>query len=136
VDNEAKACLDEVALSLQRQSDAKAVVVGESDAKEKAITAKEQKKALKNKHVKVEDFAAQRAVNSKDYLVTEKGIDASRVSVATGTADSQKVENYLVPAGANFAADVAGTTPVNESAVKVEARKPLAAKAHKKAAKK
>ena len=28
VDNEAKACLDEVALDLQRQADAKAVVVG------------------------------------------------------------------------------------------------------------
>ena len=35
VDNEAKACLDEVALDLQRQSDAKAVVVGQSNAKEK-----------------------------------------------------------------------------------------------------
>ena len=41
VDNEAKACLDEVALDLQKQSDAKAVVVGESTAKEKAKTAKE-----------------------------------------------------------------------------------------------
>jgi len=36
VDNEAKACLDEVALDLQRQADAKAVVVGQSNAKEKA----------------------------------------------------------------------------------------------------
>ena len=38
VDNEAKACLDEVALDLQKQSDAKAVVVGNSNAKEKAKT--------------------------------------------------------------------------------------------------
>ncbi len=30
VDNEAKACLDQVALDLQRQADAKAVIVGES----------------------------------------------------------------------------------------------------------
>ena len=42
VDNEAKACLDEVALDLQKQSDAKAVVVGDSNAKEKAKTAKEE----------------------------------------------------------------------------------------------
>jgi hypothetical protein len=32
----------------------------------------------------VDLFAAQRAVNAKDYLVTEQGIDASRISVATG----------------------------------------------------
>ena len=57
------------------------------------------------------DYAAQRAVNTKDYLVTEKGIDASRVSVATGTTDGQTVEDYLVPAGATFTTDVTGTTP-------------------------
>jgi len=67
---------------------------------------------LKHKHAKVWDSAAERAVNVKDYLVTEKGIDASRIkSVATGTTDAQEVETYLVPAGANFAADVQGTTP-------------------------
>jgi hypothetical protein len=127
VDNEAKACLDEVALDLQKQSDAKVVVVGTATAKEKAKMAKEQKAALKNKHIKVEDFAAQRAVNTKDYLVTEKGIDPSRVIVAISTADDQRVEDYLVPAGANFSAEVAGTKPVDESAVKAETRKPLPA---------
>ena len=58
---------------------------------------------MKNKHAKVEDLAAERAVNAKDYLVTEKGIDASRISVATGTTDGQTVEDYLVPSGATFA---------------------------------
>ncbi len=125
VSNEAKACLDEVALDLQRQSDAKVVVVGTATAKEKAKMAKEQKAALKYKHVKVEDFAAQRAVNTKEYLVTEKGIDASRVIVATSSVDDQSVEDYLVPAGASFSADVAGTQAVDESAVKAETRKPL-----------
>ena len=134
VDNEAKACLDEVALSLQKQSDAKAVVVGTSDEKEKAVTAKEAKKALKNKHVKVVDLAAERAVNTKDYLVTEKGIDASRVSVATEQTDGQKVEDYLVPAGASFSGDVAGTTSVDETAVKPQVRKALPAKHHAKKA--
>ena len=134
VDNEAKACLDEVALELQRHSDAKVVLVGNSDAKEKAKTAKEQKAALKNKHLKVVDPAAERAVNAKDYLVKEKGIDASRVGVVTGTADSQTVENYLVPSGASFVSDVPNTSAVDESAVKPQARKPVAATAHKKAA--
>jgi outer membrane protein OmpA-like peptidoglycan-associated protein len=132
VDNEAKACLDEVALSLQKQSDAKAVVVGTSDAKEKAAAAKQEKAAKRNKHVKVVDLAAERAVNTKDYLVTEKGIDASRVSVATEPTDGQKVEDYLVPAGASFSGDVVGTTPVDETTVKPKARKALPTKHHAK----
>jgi len=136
VNNEAKAVLDEIALELQKQPDAKLVVVGEANAKERAKTAKEQAFAEKHKHAKVHDFAAQRAVDVKDYLVTEKGIDASRISTATGTTDSQTAENYLVPSGATFSADVQGTTPVDETMVKPEARKPLTGKAaHKKAAK-
>ena len=126
MDNEAKACLDEVALDLQRQSDAKAVVVGASDAAEKATMAKEDAAAKKRRHPKpVVDDAAQRAVNAKDYLVTEKGVDASRISAATGTTDGQTVEDYLVPTGATFTNDVNGTTPVDETAVKPEVRKPL-----------
>jgi hypothetical protein len=123
VDNEAKACLDQVALSLQSQSDAKAVVVGEETSEEKM--------PKKGKHHMHEaDFAAQRAVDTKAYLVEDKGIDASRISVATGTADSQTVENYLVPAGATFTADVPGTTPVDESTVKPIKRVPLGEKKH------
>jgi hypothetical protein len=131
VDNEAKACLDSVALSLQQQSDAKAVIVGESDAKEKSKEEKAKAMEAKRKHPKpVEDDAAQRAVNTKEYLVTEKGIDASRISAATGTTDGQTVEDYLVPSGATFATDVSGTTPVDETAVKPQVRKPLGEKKH------
>jgi hypothetical protein len=124
VDNEAKACLDDIALSLQKQSDAKAVLVGESTAEER--TAKQMKKHAKGEGA--ENLAAQRAVNTKDYLVTEKGIDASRISVATGSMDGKRVEDYLVPAGASFSDDVHGTTPVDEAVVKAQARKPLADK--------
>ena len=130
VDNEAKACLDQVALDLQNQAGATAVVVGESNEKEKTATAKEAKRALKHKHVKVIDSAAERAVNTKEYLVTEKGIDAARVSVATGATDAQTVEDYLVPSGATFANDVQGTTPVDETAVKPVVRKPLPERKH------
>ena len=123
VDNEAKACLDQVALSLQNQSDAKAVLVGHATAEENA--------PRQGKHsMKTADYAAQRAVNTKAYLVEEKGIDASRISVATGSADSQTVENYLVPAGATFTNDVQGTTPVDESVVKPIKRVPLGERHH------
>jgi hypothetical protein len=134
VDNEAKACLDEVALNLQQQADAKAVIVGEADSKEKAKTEKMETMEAKRKHPKpVMDDAAQRAVNTKEYLVTEKGIDASRITVATGTTEGQTVEDYLVPAGATFSTDVNGTTAVDETKVKAEVRKPLGEKhpAHK-----
>jgi hypothetical protein len=131
VDNEAKACLDEVALDLQKQPDAKAVVVGESNDKEKAAQEKAEKLNARRKHPKpVENAAALRAVNAKQYLVTDKGIDPSRIIVATGTGDDQKVENYLVPAGANFGADVPGTTPVDESTVKPQERKALGERPH------
>jgi len=69
-------------------------------------------------------------VNTKEYLVTEKGIDASRISAASGTTDGQTVEDYLVPAGATFTNDVQGTTPVDETMVKPEGRKPLGEKHH------
>ena len=95
--------------NLQKQPDAKLVVVGESDAKEKAQTAKEQKFALKHKHAKVVDLAAARAVNVKDYLVTEKGIDASRISVADRhVTDAQKVENLPGARGREFCGRRAG----------------------------
>lgn len=128
VDNEAKACLDQVALDLQNHADAKVVLVGEATGTEKA--------PKPGKHAKMEDVASERAVNTKEYLVTEKGIDASRVSVATGSADGQTVENYLVPTGVTFTSDVQGTSPVDETVVKPEIRNPLGEKQtqHKKAA--
>jgi len=131
VDNEAKACLDEVALSLQKQSDAKVVIVGNSDTTEKA---KQQTAAEKHKTANDANTADKRAVNAKDYLVTEKGIDAARISVATGKTNSQKAENYLVPSGATFSADVAGTTLIDETTVTAQPRKPLAVRkrAHRK----
>jgi hypothetical protein len=132
VDNEAKACLDQVTQALKSDSTATVVVVGESTAKEKDL------KEGKGKKAKPAEIAAQRAVNTKDYLVTEEqsGIDASRVSVRLGTTDGQTVEDYLVPSGATFENDVQGTTAVDETAVKPQAREPLGAKPvhHKKAA--
>jgi hypothetical protein len=134
VDNEAKACLDQVTQALKSDSTATVVVVGESTAKEKEM------KEGKGKKAKPVWIAAQRAVNTKAYLVTEEqsGIDASRVSARTGTTDGKTVEDYLVPSGATFDTDVQGTTAVDETAVKPEARKPMGAAKpmhHKKAGK-
>ncbi len=106
VDNEAKACLDDVALNAQRTTDATVVVVGSSDATEKMG----------------DKLAAQRAVNAKDYLVKEKGIDASRIQVRTDGQTGKQVQNYLVPAGATFENDVQGTTAVDENSVQAQSR--------------
>jgi hypothetical protein len=94
VDNEAKACLDQVALSLQNGSDAKLVLIGSAASGEKGGG----------------KLAAQRAVNTKAYLVSEKGIDASRITVYTGTRDGKTVTTTLVPAGATF--DASGDTQI------------------------
>ncbi len=112
VDNEAKACLDDISLNLQRSSDAKLAVVGNAASGER----------MGNK------LAAERSVNTKDYLVKEKGIDASRVAVYTGTQDGKTVTMTLIPAGATL--DSTGITAVDESAVKIRPRS--AVRRHKK----
>jgi len=130
VDNVAKGCLDGFTIDFHNLPNATIALVGESDAKEKAVTAREEKYAEKHKHAKVEDSAAQRVVNAKEYLVTEKAIDATRVSVYTGSGDAQSVETYLVPSGASFTDNVHGTTPVDETMVKPVVRKPLPMRHH------
>ena len=112
VDNEGKACLDDLALNLQRSTDATLDLVGNAGSAEKDGPHK----------------AAERAVNTKDYLVKEKGIDASRVAVFTGTDDSKTVTTTLVPTGATPVT----ATPVDETAVKPVPRKALAAGGHHK----
>jgi hypothetical protein len=124
VDNEGKACLDDVALALQRSSDAKLALVGNEDAKEQKMDAREEKMHKRHPEASV---AAKRAINTKDYLVTEKGIDASRIMVYTGTDDAQTVTTTLVPAGADNPA--ANDTTVDESTVKAV---PRTRRSHKK----
>jgi hypothetical protein len=133
VDNEAKACLDQIALDLKQTPDARIVIAADSNAKEKLITSKQEKIAARHKHSKVEYFDKQRAVNVKDYLVNDQGIDAGRISVTTGTGDDMNVQDYLIPAGATFADDVQGTIAVDETDVKPEGRKPLPERHHKRA---
>lgn len=84
VDNEAKGCLDDVALAMQRESGAQLIVIGEHGLDEGR------------------PLAAERAANVKQYLVAEKGIDSSRIQIRTSTKYAHRAENVLVPAGASF----------------------------------
>jgi len=84
VDNEAKGCLDEVALSLNRDASSRLVVVGRHGISEQPSA------------------AAERALNISQYLIVEKGIDASRIELRTGDDQVRGADNVLVPAGATF----------------------------------
>jgi hypothetical protein len=124
VDNTCKAELDDVALKLQQDPDAKLVVVGNADPKEVA----------KSKH---KDLAAERAVDVKFYISggeAKQNIDPSRIETRTGTAGTMTSEQWIVPAGATFPG-AGTTTPVDETKIKAipDHPKPVAKKAAKKA---
>jgi hypothetical protein len=57
--------------------------------------------------------AAERAINTKQYRVTEKGIDASRIAVYAGSTGNKTVDTILIPPGATL--DITGLTPVDDS---------------------
>ena len=120
VDNTCKAALDDVALKLQQDPEAKLVVVGNSDPKEKR-----------------KNLAAERAVDVKAYLSggeAKQNIDPSRIETRTGTAGTVTTEHWIVPSGATFPG-ASSTTPVDESKVKAipDHPKPAAKKGAKKA---
>jgi hypothetical protein len=89
VDNEAKGCLDDIALELNRSSDSVLVIVGKHDPTE------------------TPDAAAERTLNEKQYLVVEKGIEPSRIELRTGETAGRTADNVLVPPGATW--DPSGT---------------------------
>jgi outer membrane protein OmpA-like peptidoglycan-associated protein len=84
VDNRAKAILDGVALQLQQQADATAIVTGYADTSEAGGEA----------------LATRRAANVRAYLL-EKGIDSNRITTrAVVEAGKSGVVVTVVPAGA------------------------------------
>ena len=120
VDNTCKAMLDDVASKLQQDPDAKLVVVGNADPKEKR-----------------KNLAAERAVDVKFYITegeAQQHIDASRIECRTGNAGTMASEQWIIPAGASFP-EASSTTVVDESKVKAipDHPKPAAKKAAKKA---
>ncbi|MFC6645244.1 outer membrane beta-barrel protein [Granulicella cerasi] len=84
VDNEAKACLDDIALTLGSQTDAHLEMVGNARPNENP------------------QEAAERALNARQYLVQEKGIDPSRIEVRVGQTSGRTLDNVLVPTGSTY----------------------------------
>jgi hypothetical protein len=84
VDNEGKACLDDIALTLNRDTTSKLVIVGRHADDE------------------TPDAAAQRDLNVEQYLTDEKGIDPARISMRTSGQSGRILDNTLVPDGASF----------------------------------
>jgi len=87
VNNEAKACLDEVAVQMQRESTGTLVIVGDYSADE------------------TPQAGAQRSRNARQYLTSDKGIDSQRIVLRVGAADGRTVKDIFVPPGATFAAE-------------------------------
>jgi hypothetical protein len=84
VDNEDKACLDEIALTVNRDTTSKLVIVGRHSADESS------------------DAAALRDLNVEQYLTEEKGIDAARIQLRTSGQPGRALDSTLVPDGATF----------------------------------
>jgi len=88
VDNTCKAMLDDVALKLQQDPEAKLVVVGNADPSEKR-----------------KNLSAERAVDVKAYISggeAKQNIDASRIETRTGNEGTMTSEQWIVPSGASF----------------------------------
>jgi hypothetical protein len=118
VDNTCKAELDDVALKLQQDPDAKLVVVGNAGPKEKR-----------------KNLAGERALNVKAYISggeAKQNIDASRIEARTGNAGTATSEQWIVPAGATFP-EADSTMPVDAKVKAVpDHPKPMAKKKAKK----
>ena len=98
LNNVDKACLDDVAERLKADPRARVVVIGHADSQERSTTL----------------IGEQRANAVKDYLVAERGIEASRITVrsvaatrpldsaatAAARASNRRVEVWFVPEGA------------------------------------
>jgi hypothetical protein len=94
INNEHKACLDEVAILMQQDPRTTLVIDGHRDGSERA------------------GISLTRAYNARDYLVTEKGIDTARITVRNfsdscpypgGDAKlNRRVEFWVIPEGASI----------------------------------
>ncbi len=103
IDNVAKAALDDVALRLQQDPNAHAVIVGFSGPEEGPRTRNQARK-----EAAITRLAEERAVNAKAYLVQEKGVSADRIQVRENHANGgQKAEVWVVPQGASFTGSAA-----------------------------
>jgi flagellar motor protein MotB len=96
INNEHKACLDEIALRLQGDPRSSVIIDGHRDSSERV------------------GISLTRANNARDYLVNEKGVDSSRITVRNfgdtcphdsgDPALNRRVEFWLIPEGARVEA--------------------------------
>lgn len=93
VDNEAKGCLDTIALDMQREPTSHLVIVGNYGPNEKP------------------EAGARRSMNVRQYLINEKGFDPERFNIRVGTNSGRTVTDTFVPEGATWVDP--GTTPVD-----------------------
>ena len=98
VDNEAKACLDDIALTMNRSTDAKLVIIGNHNPAEPNHS------------------AAERALNEAQYLTDEKGIDPARLDLRIGSEGKRTITNMLLPPGATL--DIGTATSFDRSSVR------------------
>src|SRR5262249_36154735 len=126
INNEHKACLDQIALQMQQNPRDSLVIDGHRDSSERV------------------GISLTRANNARDYLVNEKGVDSARITVRnfgdtcpheSGDPNlNRRVEFWIVPADGN-AADIdaikkcaSGATPqvitTEEPAPSVEPKRP------------
>jgi hypothetical protein len=98
VNNEAKGCLDDVALALNQRADAQLFIVANSSTDDHP------------------GAAAERALNIRQYLTMEKGIDPTRIYVRTGDTSGRTARTVLAPAGAVF--EGTGSRPFDEASIK------------------
>jgi hypothetical protein len=95
INNEHKACLDDIAIKLQQDPRSALVIDGHRETSERV------------------GISLTRANNARDYLVNEKGIDSARITVRNfgdtcghpsgDPALSRRVEFWYVPDGADSA---------------------------------
>jgi len=97
VDNEAKACLDDIALTMGQQTSARLIIVGNASADEKP------------------EAAAERTLNIRQYLTQEKGLDASRIEVRVGDTSGRTANDILIPTGSTY--NDANTQLFDENAI-------------------
>jgi hypothetical protein len=97
VDNEAKACLDDIYLTMNRSTGAKLVIIGNHAPGEP------------------NQSAAERAMNEAQYLTDEKGIDPTRLDLRIGSEGTRSITNMLLPPGAVL--DIGTTTSFDTSSV-------------------
>ena len=87
VDNEGKACLDDIALQMQHEPTGRLVIVGGHSADEKPKAGTE------------------RSLNARQYLTGEKGIDAQRIELRVGKSGKRTATTVFVPVGAIYPTD-------------------------------